>query len=305
MAVGNKLPKEANILDYTLVLICVAIWAGSFAAMKVAVQEAHPAVVVWFRMIICVPILFIGAKLRETFRLPQKNEIAPLCLMGFQGLFLVLVLQSYAMKTASAATANWIIICSPAFVAILGMIFLKEKMSLFAVAGLFLAAVGVTVVLLLGTVKNSIGPNGGAVTIGDGQILFSALNWSAFLVMSRKFISEKLDSAFVIFWEMFFAMAASTIHIIILRFDISCAVAFSPQTWISLFFLGAGSSAVSYFFWFHGLSVLPVSKIVVFQFLQPFVGALIAYFLLCEHFTLWLFIGGCLITMGVWMVNKK
>ena len=34
MAVGNKLPKEANILDYTLVLICVAIWAGSFAAMK-------------------------------------------------------------------------------------------------------------------------------------------------------------------------------------------------------------------------------------------------------------------------------
>lgn len=105
------------------------------------------------------------------------------------------------MKTASAATCQLGYLClQSGLCGYLGNGFSsKKKMSLFAVAGLFLAAVGVTVVLLLGTVKNSIGPNGGAVTVGDGLILFSALNWSAFLVMSRKFISEKLDYAFVIF----------------------------------------------------------------------------------------------------------
>jgi drug/metabolite transporter (DMT)-like permease len=51
--------------------------------------------------------------------------------------------------------------------------------------------------------------------------------------------------------------------------------------------------------------VLPVSRIIAFQFLQPFAGALIAYLLLGEHFTIWLFAGGITIMYGVYLVNRK
>jgi drug/metabolite transporter (DMT)-like permease len=272
--------------------------------MKIAVGQAHPMVVLWLRMIICVPVLFAGAVMQRSFRLPEKKEFYPLLIMGFQGIFLVLALQNYAMRTASAATANWIIICSPAFVAILGWIFLKERISRTGFLGLLMSALGVITVLEFGTVKTAVS-SGGFGTQGDVLILLSSLNWSVFLVFSRKVLKEDLPYSFVLFWEMFFSLIFSTIFVFALGCDISVITRFTVKTWSAVIFLGVGASAAAYFCWFRGLSVLPVAKIVAFQFLQPFAGALVAYLLLSEHFTLWLFAGGLTIMLGVWLVNKK
>ena len=289
--------------DYIIILAAIAIWSASFAGMKVAVEQAHPLVVLWLRLGISIPFLFAGSYLQRSFRLPTRQELLPLLIMSFQGIFLVLGLQNFAMKTASAATANWIIICSPAFVALLGRLFLKEKMSLTSLAGLILSAIGVMVVLRLGTVS---GPNetGSFGTVGDLLILFSSLNWSIFLVFSRKVLREDLRYSFVLFWEMFFSFIYATLSLPLIGSDISviCSFTTGPDR-RSL--PGAGASAAAYFCWFHGLSVLPVSRIVAFQFLQPFAGAMIAFLLLGERFTLWLFAGGITIIYGVYLVNKK
>jgi len=290
--------------DYIIILAAIAIWSASFAGMKVAVEQAHPLVVLWLRLGISIPFLFAGSYLQRSFRLPTRQELSPLLIMSFQGIFLVLGLQNFAMKTASAATANWIIICSPAFVALLGRLFLKEKMSLTSLAGLILSAIGVMVVLRLGTVS---GPNetGSFGTVGDLLILFSSLNWSIFLVFSRKVLREDLRYSFVLFWEMFFSFIYATLSLPLIGSDISVICSFTHRTWTAVAFLGAGASAAAYFCWFHGLSVLPVSRIVAFQFLQPFAGAMIAFLLLGERFTLWLFAGGITIIYGVYLVNKK
>jgi len=290
--------------DYIIILAAIAIWSASFAGMKVAVEQAHPLVVLWLRLGISIPFLFAGSYLQRSFRLPTRQELLPLLIMSFQGIFLVLGLQNFAMKTASAATANWIIICSPAFVALLGRLFLKEKMSLTSLAGLILSAIGVMVVLRLGTVS---GPNetGSFGTVGDLLILFSSLNWSIFLVFSRKVLREDLRYSFVLFWEMFFSFIYATLSLPLIGSDISVICSFTHRTWTAVAFLGAGASAAAYFCWFHGLSILPVSRIVAFQFLQPFAGAMIAFLLLGERFTLWLFAGGITIIYGVYLVNKK
>jgi len=290
--------------DYIIILAAIAIWSASFAGMKVAVEQAHPLVVLRMRLGISIPFLFAGSYLQRSFRLPTRQELLPLLIMSFQGIFLVLGLQNFAMKTASAATANWIIICSPAFVALLGRLFLKEKMSLTSLAGLILSAIGVMVVLRLGTVS---GPNetGSFGTVGDLLILFSSLNWSIFLVFSRKVLREDLRYSFVLFWEMFFSFIYATLSLPLIGSDISVICSFTHRTWTAVAFLGAGASAAAYFCWFHGLSVLPVSRIVAFQFLQPFAGAMIAFLLLGERFTLWLFAGGITIIYGVYLVNKK
>ena len=290
--------------DYIIILAAIAIWSASFAGMKVAVEQAHPLVVLWLRLGISIPFLFAGSYLQRSFRLPTRQELLPLLIMSFQGIFLVLGLQNFAMKTASAATANWIIICSPAFVALLGRLFLKEKMSLTSLAGLILSAIGVMVVLRLGTVS---GPNetGSFGTVGDLLILFSSLNWSIFLVFSRKVLREDLRYSFVLFWEMFFSFIYATLSLPLIGSDISVICSFTHRTWTAVAFLGAGASAAAYFCWFHGLSVLPVSRLVAFQFLQPFAGAMIAFLLLGERFTLWLFAGGITIIYGVYLVNKK
>jgi len=158
--------------------------------------------------------------------------------------------------------------------------------------------------LRLGTVS---GPNetGSFGTVGDLLILFSSLNWSIFLVFSRKVLREDLRYSFVLFWEMFFSFIYATLSLPLIGSDISVICSFTHRTWTAVAFLGAGASAAAYFCWFHGLSVLPVSRIVAFQFLQPFAGAMIAFLLLGERFTLWLFAGGITIIYGVYLVNKK
>ncbi len=290
--------------DYIVILAAITIWSASFAGMKVAVEQAHPMIVLWMRLGISIPFLFLGSYIQKTFRLPSKQEILPLLIMSFQGIFLVLGLQNFAMKTASASTANWIIICSPAFVALLGWIFLKEKITSRGFAGLLMSALGVMVVLRLGSPEAAKG-SGSFGTVGDLLILFSSLNWSIFLVFSRKVLKDDLHYSFVLFWEMFFSFIYATCALILLRCDITVIGSFTSNTWTAIAFLGTGASASAYFCWFHGLSVLPVSRIIAFQFLQPFAGALIAFMLLGERFTLWLFAGGITIMYGVYLVNKK
>lgn len=301
---STSLAKPARFRDYLIILTAITIWSASFAGMKVALEQAHPMVVLWMRLGLSLPFLFAGSYLQKTFRLPAKHELWPLLIMSFQGIFLVLGLQNFAMKTASASTANWIIICSPAFVALLGWTFLKEKITRMGFIGLFISALGVIVVLRLGS-AGTVRTSGSFGTIGDLLILFSSLNWSIFLVFSKKVLKDDLPYSFVLFWEMFFSFIYATLAVLLMGNDISVIGSFSTRTWTAVAFLGAGASAGAYFCWFHGLSVLPVSRIIAFQFLQPFAGAIIAYILLGERFTIWLFAGGIAIMYGVYLVNRK
>ncbi len=296
-------PRSVRFVDYFVILCAVTIWGGSFAATKYALAEAEPMMVILLRLVIGMPVLLAGVIYEGSLRLPSKSEFWPIFLMGIQGILFHQAIQSYAMQTAGAANANWQMVAAPAFVAILGRIFLGERMRRVAVAGLALSALGVITVLGFGTVRESAGTSFGSV--GDLIIFLSVINWAVFLVLSRKFLKSDLPSSFVIFWEMFFSLLVCIPFAWLTGCDFSSISHFSLGTWGALVFLGALSSALAYLFWFHALSVFPVARVVVFQFLQPLAGAAVAYTLIGERFTVWLFIGGAMTMCGVWLVNKR
>ena len=299
----NLRTRDASYYAYAMILATVTIWGGSFASTKYALAQAEPMVILWLRLAIAMPVLFAGILWERSIRLPSKNEAVALFLMGFQGIFFHQAIQSYAMKTAGAANANWMMIATPALVAILGRIFLKEKISGRGICGMILAAAGVALVIGRGTVATA--NSGGFGSIGDLIILLSVLNWAVFLIVSRRVLTKDLSPAFVIFWEMLFALIAATPFAIITGSDFSVIPSFTTGTWAALIFLGAFSSALAYIFWFKALSIFTVAKVAVFQFLQPIAGVVISYFLVGERFTPWLFIGGTMILCGVWLVNKR
>ena len=106
--------KQIRPADYAMILATVVIWGGSFAATKLALSQAEPMVVLFLRLAIGMPVLFIGVCLEGSLRLPTKGEALTLFLMGFQGIFFHQAIQSYAMKTAGAANANWMMPVSAA-----------------------------------------------------------------------------------------------------------------------------------------------------------------------------------------------
>ncbi|MEA5033777.1 DMT family transporter [Cloacibacillus evryensis] len=300
----NARPDGPRLYDYIIILTTVIIWGGSFASTKYALAQAEPSLILLLRFLFGIPVLAAGCLFEKSLRLPTKEEAVILLLIGFQGIFFHQGIQAVAMKTAGAGNANWMMVASPAIVAVLGRIFLGEKISRAGVFGLILSAVGVTMVLAWGTVKET-AETGSFGTVGDYIILLSVLNWAVFLIASRKFLKTKMSPAFSIFWEMIFAFFYALVTSFAVGTDFSQMAAFTTQTWLSILFLGALSSAFAYLLWYQALAVMPVAKLIVFQFLQPVAGMVISYFLIGERYTLWLAFGAAMIMSGIWLVNKR
>ena len=104
---------------------------------------------------------------------------------------------------------------------------------------------------------------------------------------------------------MLFALLSAVPFTFLTGSDFSVIPSFTHGTWGALIFLGAFSSALAYILWFKALAIFTVAKVAVFQFIQPMAGVVIAYFLVGERFTPWLFVGGTMILCGVWLVNRK
>lgn len=293
----------ASAMTYAAALAAASIWGGSFPATKLSVMEAAPIVVILLRTAICLPLLCLNAKRQGALRLPTKKELLPIAFMGFQGFYFHQTIQSYAMRTAGAANGNWLMVATPAMVAVLGRIFLKEKLSRRGIAGLVVSTAGVALVLAFGTVKSEVFSGFGS--IGDIVLVASVLNWAVFLTLSRNFLSDDLHPAFLLFWELSFAFFYAAIFMPLFDVQLTEIFTYGLKTWLAILFLGAMSSAAAYSLWFSALSELPVSHVAIFQFIQPLVGAVISYFVVGERFTLWLFVGGALIIAGVMLVNKK
>jgi drug/metabolite transporter (DMT)-like permease len=269
--------------------------------MKIAVSEIAPITAVWFRitlgMIVAAPITAI----RREFRFPSSREMLPLLFLGLIGVVFHQNIQFIGMRTAGVANANWLIAGTPSIVALLGWIFLKEKLSAAAMAGLLISGAGVLVVAGLGTRGLGMFRADGW---GDMLIFVSAVNWAVFQVVSRKLLGSK-SPAFTAFWINFFAAAAQSGLLLIFRPDITQLKSVSPNTWAAVFFLGCVCSGLCYTLWYDGLSVMPAVRVVAFQFLQPILGVTAAYFLAGERFTSFLFVGGAMIISGIWMINRR
>lgn len=297
---GQRAPRAA---DYAMALCAVTIWGGSFAAVKYALAQAEPSLILFIRLAMTLPVLALGCAASRELQLPSAREAALLAFLGFQGIFFHQGIQAIAMKTAGAGNANWMMVASPAAVAALGWIFLKEKLSRGAAAGLALASAGVALVLAAGTVKETAEASFGSW--GDWLMLASVLNWGVFLVVSRRFLKHDMPPSFSIFWELVFAALFAFAATLAVGTDYSVVPSFTAGTWTALVFLGALSSGLAYLFWYRALSAIPVARLTVFQFLQPLAGMVISYLLIGERYTIWLALGALMITAGIWRVNKR
>ncbi|MBQ9882131.1 MAG: DMT family transporter [Synergistes sp.] len=290
--------------DYTIAVLAIVIWGGSFPALKYSLAWGEPSLILVLRFFFAVFPLAVGCRLEGTMRLPAPKELPLLLFMSFQGIFFQHGLHAVAMKTAGAGSANWMMVASPALVALIARIFLKEKLSKTGIAGLLLAVAGIVCVLARGTVKGGVSA-GSFGSQGDWLVLFSVFNWAVYLVVSRKYLKNALPPAFSIFWELFFAFLYALAASFIVGTDYSRITDFTMQTWIAVIFLGALSSGFAYLLWYKALSVFPVARLAIFQFLQPITGMLVSYLLIGERYTIWLAAGAVMIVSGICLVNKR
>ena len=293
--------RRTTTIAYIKLITAVAIWGGSFIATKIAVREVSPVTVVWLRFLIGNIILGYFAWKHKELVLPERKDVLELVWLGFLGITLNQWLQSNGLVTSEASTTAWLVSISPVFMALLGWIFLKEKLSWRTISGFLLATIGVLFVVTKGNVQSIF--NEGFGTSGDILILISAPNWALFSVLSRP-ILKRFSAIKVTFYVLFFGWVLTSIQFLAGQHWIEISQ-LSTDGWASIAFLGVFCSAIAYIFYTDGLQSLPATQVGAFLYLEPLVATVVAAAVLSESIVLASLIGGGLILLGVWIVNHN
>jgi drug/metabolite transporter (DMT)-like permease len=247
-----------------------------------------------------VLILGLAVRLSGQFSLPKGKDWGYFALLGFLGITFHQWLQSTGLLTAQATTTAWIVATMPVFMAILGLLFLKERLAWYQWAGIFLAAFGVLLVVTKGDLASL--ATGKFGSPGDFLILISAPNWAVFSALSRSGL-KRYSSTVMMFYVMTFGWIFTSL-LFFATSGINNISSIRLDGWIAILFLGIFCSGIAYIFWYDALKVLPVAQTGAFLYLEPVITVIVAAIVIKESILLATMLGGITILLGVWLVNR-
>lgn len=291
---------SSKLIPFSKALFSVVAWGASFIATKFALRDVSPITVVWLRFGMGVLLIGLAVILRKKFVLPSGRDAAYFALLGLIGITYHQWLQATGLQTAQASTTAWIVATTPIFMALLGWLVLKERLSLIQIGGIVLAAFGVLLVVSGGDL-GALGMDSEGMP-GNLYILASAPNWAVFSVLSRRGLRKY--SADVM---MFFVMGFGWLFSSVLFFNGPRFSEFSQLTfngWSGVAFLGISCSGLAYVFWYDGLQAIPASQIGALLYLEPLVAVGIAAAMLAEPIVAASILGGAAIMAGVYLVER-
>ena len=269
----------------------------SFIATKIALDEIKPVTIIILRLIIASVLLTsIAVATQRNFSLNLKSHgwIFILALIAVFHLWI----QVTGLQYTTAANTGWIIGTAPVFMAIMGLIFFKEKTSLFSLGGIVLSVFGLLMLIGKGDITNI----GLVENKGDLLVLGSAFTWGAYSMVNKK-ISLSYSPLMTILY-LFLMMAIIIIPFNLNLETISSVAHLSTTSWLMILFLGFFCSGISYVIWAQALRDMESAKVGAFLYLEPLVTDVAAWCFLRVEITILLIISGLLITIGVIIVNR-
>ena len=282
---------------YILILLAVVFWGMSFVATKTVLFEIKPVTVIILRLIlasILLTIIALSTKRSFSVNLKSHGWILILALIATFHLWI----QVTGLQYTTASNTGWIIGTAPIFMAILGLIFYKEKVTFLQLVGILIAMFGLLLLIGKGNILN--------VDLienkGDLLVLGSAFTWGVYSMVNKK-ISLTYSPLMTILY-LFIMMAIIIIPLNLNSETFDSVINLSFIGWISILFLGLFCSGIAYVIWAQALRDMESAKVGAFLYFEPFVTVIAAWALLSESITLIMILSGLLITVGVFIVNK-
>lgn len=256
-----------------------------------------PYGIISLRLILAIALLTaVAIFTKADFTINLRNHLLILLLAAVAVFHLWI--QITGLKYTTAANTGWIIGTAPIFIALLGFIFLKEKLNLIKITGIAIAFIGLILLVGKGNPMNiNLVKN-----VGDLLVLFSSFTWGVYSIINKK-ISLNYSPLMTILY-LFIMMALIIVPFNINQKAIDSVLQLSTVGWISILFLGLLCSGVSYVIWAYSLREIESAKVGAYLYLEPFVTVVSAWVFLKEEITLIMILSGLIIIFGVYLVNS-
>ncbi len=285
-------------------VLLVLFWGLAFVAIKAALASMSWVTLTFLRFVVA-DVLFFGYLVRSgNVRRPPARADLPMLLvlafLGFVGYHLFLNLGE-TDPNVTAGTAALIIASAPAFMALLAIPILKERIGPLQSAGIAVAFAGLAVMIFFVRPESqfTFRASEGALTVVPPAI-FSAL----YAVLGKGYLRRYPPLTFVA-WTLL-------IGTVIL---VPLVIATGPSVladlkgmglpgWIPVVYLGIFPTFLGYGIWFSALQRIPAASAGAYIYASTLVAVLGGIVVLGESLTAGASIGGALVISGVVLAQQ-
>lgn len=271
-------------------LLVVLIWGGNFTASKVAFLSIPPLAFTAIRFIIGSLVLWLLLRRRGGDRLPPRDLLWPLLVLGLLGNTLYQLCFITGLARTTATNASLILSAMPTVVTVSAGLLGLERITTRQRGGLALATLGVLVVVASRGLAHG-------DWRGDLLILAAVLCWTAYTIGLRR-LGGRISSLSATAWTMILG----TPGLVLAGGSDLGRVGWGGvtwQAWTGLAYSTVLSLLAAYILWTRAVLRIGASRAALYTCITPLIATTIAMAILHEQPTWVHLAGGVLIVSGV------
>ncbi len=291
---------KKEILCHIFALFCVIIWGTTFISTKVLLESFHPVVILIYRLVICVVLLFlIYPRIFKTITF--KHELLFMG-AGASGVTFYFLFENMALSYTNASDVGIIVSAAPFFTLIFCTLFLKsDRITIWFIIGFVLAMAGIVLISINGS--NNLNAN----PIGYLLALIAMVMWGFYSVFVKKIGDIGYKGVGVTRKIMYYGLIFLIPFFFIFRCDFNFAALADFKNLGNILFLGILASTVCFLLWNYALRNIGAVKTSVYIYLSPVITTIASYFILGEVINGFTIFGMILAILGLILssINPK
>jgi drug/metabolite transporter (DMT)-like permease len=292
--VPTPVPADFQVPFPLMVAGFCLLWSSAFSVAKLAISDCPPLLLLAIRFLLAgVVVLGAAAIFRVPFKLGRRNLLL-FAALGVANQAAYLGISYVGLRTIPSGLTALIISANPVLVAVLAVVFLRERVTWQKVAGLALGVGGVAFVVESRLV-------GGIDPVGIALTLVALVSLVVGTILFKRFAPR--DG----FWVGNGVQSiAAGLAILPLAFTFENVGDIVPSWSLiaSIAYLALLVSVFAYFLWFHMLSVSGATAASSYHFLMPPLGMLLGWLLLGEHVAATDLLGIIPVALGIYLVTR-
>ncbi|HEX5239690.1 MAG TPA: DMT family transporter [Candidatus Limnocylindrales bacterium] len=273
-------------------LAVVVFWAANFIVVKAANQQIPPLTFAFIRFGGAGLLLLGLLRLREgSVRMPWP-ELRPILGLGAIGFGIYQVLWATGLQSISPGTSAFLIAATPVMTAFVAVLAGSDVLTRPKLVGGLVSFAGVAVVIIGG-----VGLALDSSVLGDALTLVAAVCWAIYTSFGAP-VLRRHSPLRTTAWAMIGGGAVLALPGIGQSFGAQWSTV-QPGAWAGLLYSALIPAGAANVVIFHGIRLLGPTRITAFQFLVPFITALMAVVALSEPISSGELLGGAIIVLGV------
>lgn len=278
-------------MKFFLPLLAVIIWAINTVVNKLSADFIEPGAMSFYRWFFAVAVLTPFC-LRPVWKQRHqiKRYLPKLFVLASLGMVVNQSLGYFAAHTTTATNMALIMSMVPLISLFLSVPILSQPLTGRAVLGAVLSFGGLVFMLSRGDIGALLSQG---ITTGDGYILIAASSYALYCVLI------KLWPMAISNWVSIYMQASLAVIMLFPVLLSAKSMEMVPASWPLIGFAALAASVIAPACWLQSIANIGASRSAMFMNLLPVMTALIAVGWLGEHLSVFHYVGGTLVILGV------